>query len=91
MATTRFQDAFDTAAPINSTEARGYLRLLEDRYQLIRGFSEPVTGIAAALEWLDSLNDPAVRLQFVEVATGFVEDSIDLVDYVIEQLTRESC
>ena len=76
---------------VNSTEARGYLRLLEDRYQLIRGFSEPVTGIAAALEWLDSLNDPAVRLQFVEVATGFVEDSIDLVDYVIEQLTRESC
>lgn len=73
---------------VNSTEERGYLRLLEDRYQLIRGFSEPGAGIAAALDWLGSLSEPAARLQFIEAAAHFIEDSIDPMDYIIEQLTR---
>ena len=76
---------------VNSTEERGYLRLLEERYQLVRCFSEPNAGISAALEWVESLGEKAVRNQFTEAANRFIHDSIDPVDYIVEQLTRADC
>lgn len=73
---------------VNSTEERGYLRLLAERYQLVRGFADPDVGVSAALEWINLLEDDTVRLRFVEASDHFIRDLIDPVDYIVEQLIR---
>ncbi|MFP4259565.1 MAG: DUF354 domain-containing protein [Opitutales bacterium] len=44
-------------AYINDTESRGYLKMIESRYQVTRSFSDPVAGLSWAK---DELNDASI-------------------------------
>ena len=70
---------------INSTEGRGYLRMLEDDFGLVKSFRDDDEGIRWAIDWLDMLDSfsgearSAYRAQ-LEVALP------DGVDYIVAQL-----
>lgn len=48
-------------AYINNTEPRGYLEMLEKRYQVVRCFSDPVAGLSWAKERLNASSGDAMQ------------------------------
>jgi predicted glycosyltransferase len=70
---------------INNTEPRGYLKMLEERYDLVHGFSDADAGLAAAKALVESL-DEGMRSQWHERSLEHLHDSVDVVDYVVDAL-----
>ncbi|MDQ8206013.1 DUF354 domain-containing protein [Coraliomargarita sp. SDUM461003] len=74
---------------INSTEPRGYLQMLEERYGLLRGFSDSASGLAVARELVESLNT-RLYSEWRDHATKHIEESIDVVAYIVNSVLQES-
>ncbi|HBR94655.1 MAG TPA: hypothetical protein DEA90_10875 [Opitutae bacterium] len=70
---------------INNTEPRGYLQMLEERYGLVRGFSDADAGLAAAEALVESL-DEDMRALWHQRSLEHLHDSVDVVDYVVDIL-----
>lgn len=70
---------------VNSTEPRGYLRMPESDFGLVRGFSEGKPGVNAAIEWLGEL-DPDSLEKLREKRDDLLKAHEDVVDYVIRVL-----
>ncbi|MGF1530286.1 MAG: DUF354 domain-containing protein [Puniceicoccaceae bacterium] len=70
---------------INSIAQLGYLKMLEDKYSLVRGFSEAESGLAAAIDMVDSLNRDSYET-WKKNRQRLLDDSIDVVSYVVNVL-----
>jgi len=77
------------AVYINNTEPRGYLQMLEQDYGLVRGFSDPMTGLECAERMLQNLGQ-SVFLQHQQAAKQLVAKSTDLVNFVVDVLLRKA-
>jgi predicted glycosyltransferase len=73
---------------INSTEPRGYLQMLEARYGLLRGFCDASAGLLAAQEMVESLDD-SMREVWKQKSQQHLNDSVDVVEYIVDTLLRE--
>jgi predicted glycosyltransferase len=70
---------------INSTQPRGYLKMLENDYNLVRGFQKAESGIPVATEWiqsLDQVNDSGLKVRKKQM----VSEHIEVTEYVVEML-----
>lgn len=70
---------------INSTEARGYLLMLEREYGLVRNFQTAEEGVPVAMEWLDVI-DEAALLAAQKSRDLMVQSHCDVVKYVLNVL-----
>ena len=70
---------------INSTEPRGYLQMLEERYGLIRNFRDVAEGMPVALDWCAALDQQAIENLKAE-RVRLVEDHCDVTDFVVKTL-----
>jgi hypothetical protein len=71
---------------VNSTEPRGYLQMLEERYGLVRNFQEATPGLETAVKWLDQLDKTLLDALQTARKRLFAEH-IDVTDYVVKTLT----
>lgn len=67
---------------INSTAPRGYLKMLEENYSLVLGFSSAEPGLAAAKVLVDSLDQDGYATWKTN-RERLLDDSIDVVNYVV--------
>ena len=74
---------------INSTEPRGYLQMLENNYGLVRNFREAGKGLSSAIEWLEEIDDKALKL-LAEARAKLVADHCDVTRFVVDTLERIS-
>ncbi|NDV62449.1 DUF354 domain-containing protein [Puniceicoccales bacterium CK1056] len=70
---------------INSTEPRGYLQMLEDRYGLVQNFREAGMGMPAAINWLSSLDDSSM-VKMRANRQKLIEDHCDVTKFVVNVL-----
>ena len=59
--------------------------MLEERYGLVRGFSDADAGLAAAEALVESL-DEDMRALWHQRSLEHLHDSVDVVDYVVDIL-----
>lgn len=68
---------------INSTEPRGYLQMLEERYGLVRNFRNPENGIHHAIEWLNALDAESLE-QHQEARRKMIKDHPDVCGRIVD-------
>lgn len=74
---------------INSTEERGYLRMLEKRYGIVESFKDSVLGMRRADEWLTVLPEPDLGKR-AELRQRILADHPDRCGYVVKVLLGET-
>lgn len=70
---------------INSTEPRGYLQMLEDRYGLVRNFRTTEKGMPVAIDWCGSINEETIA-GLREQRTRLIEEHCDVTRLVVKVL-----
>jgi predicted glycosyltransferase len=71
---------------INSTEPRGYLQMLEERYGLVRNFRDPEYGMRHAYQWLNALDAESLE-QHQEARHEMINDHPDVCARIVDAVT----
>lgn len=71
---------------VNSTEQRGYLQMLENRYGIVRRFADSESGLASAAEWISRL-EPVDWNARRSLRRRILKDHPDGSEFVVNVLT----
>lgn len=72
---------------VNSTDKLGYIQMLENRYGILRRFTEAGAGLTCADDWIDRL-PPFDWNARIDLRKRIREDHPDGVDFVVQAITR---